>query len=385
MALTVGLDIRKHADFGIGTYIQQLLKGLAGSVNAGLKVTVYAGQSQPLPEGMPDQWKVHVIRRYRRNPIQGIFTPLEADVYHAPHYITPRPSPGTPFILTVHDLIHLIPPRIPHFHKRFFPASYAIYDRTKRFYHKNLSSQLLTRRIREADHVIAVSQSTADQISWMQLKNMEDMTVIHNCIDPVFFEKPDQSEIGRFLLRISLPARQYFLYTGNDLMHKNLGGLLKAFSIYKSRKPNPHLLVLAGPPRSGMILKAAAGMGILEWVRCLPRLSREEISMLYREALAVVIPSFAEGFGLPVIEAMACGIPVLCSDIAVFHEITHETALFFDPYSPEDICNRLNQAAIDSNSQQKLAEQAYRNSLQFAPQRFIDRHVEVYRQLGNDP
>ena len=285
--MRVGIDGRKIEDFGIGTYIRGLLGGLAELGGQDQYVVLAPRSAGP---AIPPEFE-HVIAdapHYSLHELVGFGRAVDAaglDLFHAPHYVVPFLS--TPFVVTVHDLIHLRDPR-----------------KLARLY----ARRMIGRAVRRSRRVMTVSESVrAEILSLFGLP--EDSVVVTPNAPGAAFTAEGTRASGR-----------YFLYAGNDKPHKNVGVMVEAFGLSRSEDLQ---LVLVGAPferyreRAGVLLPGFV--------------NERELAALYRGAIAVVVPSREEGFGLPALEAMACGTPVITSTAAALREITGEAALAVEP------------------------------------------------------
>ncbi|MBN1551298.1 glycosyltransferase family 4 protein [bacterium] len=381
MSIRIGLDIRKFADFGIGSYIRHLVGGLS-SAPEDLVFILMANKDTLSGERFPSEknLEVKLSKRNRRLPNQG-FLDFEnsLDMYHAPHYISPSPR-RVPLVLTIHDLIHRFPPFLPANVKPLEPYMYKFYTTAKKLYHQYFSSRNLIRMSHNAAQIIAVSKSTADSI----LKDMDipahRIRVIYNCIDDVFFQTQDENRIRETLEKYHLETKSYFLYCGNDLYHKNLGLVLDAWALL-SQSGIPPIMVFAGPPHHKWIYQRARRYGISDYIKIYGRLSIKDLKMLYIGAKGFIFPSLAEGFGLPVIEALSCGTPVICSDLPVLREISHNACLFFDPSSPESLTFQINKIIVNSDIEDEFKERGKQLALNYQPDIFRNAHYDLYRDI----
>jgi glycosyltransferase involved in cell wall biosynthesis len=169
------------------------------------------------------------------------------------------------------------------------------------------------------------------------------------------------------------PRKSFLLYPANDWPHKNHAGLLKAFGLLREERPDLRL-VLTG---SGLDkLPATDGVEVRGHV------PRDELIDLYRTAQALVFPSLYEGFGLPPLEAMACGCPVAVSRVGALPEICGEAARYFDPNEPEDIAS----ATLDVlNDPDDLVERGLARARSFTWDECARRHDDVYTELPQNP
>ena len=270
--MRVGIDARKIADFGIGTYIRGLLTALVDL--GGIEYAAFAPADASLPRGVE-----HVGVDAPHYSVRELFAVGRAadgarlDVFHAPHYVVPFTR--VPVVVTIHDLIHL--------HRR---------NPLQRMYAKTM----IGRAIRKARRVLTVSESVARELAC-------EAVVTPNGIDAIF-----QPSNG---------PREHFLYVGNDKPHKNVGALIEAFS----RVPDAKLVLVGAPFERYRSRERIDVRGFVP---------SSELVSLYQRAIALVMPSIEEGFGLPAAEAMACGTPVITSRAAALVEITGDAALHVD-------------------------------------------------------
>ncbi|MCD4655826.1 glycosyltransferase family 4 protein, partial [bacterium] len=335
----IGIDIRKINDFGIGTYIRNLLFGLAESnelQNVVFRLYSENHSNQKTIKLSPSRFPIVPIPIKRRSPLQGSLPgSINLNVFHAPHYLTPDPG-KTSLILTVHDCIHLSPPPLPGAFERMGNTTDHIFDAAKRLYHRGQGILRFKKLVKHATAIITVSDATTQHLVDLTGVDSSKIIRIYNCVNKMFYKSPSNENTEDFCGKYGLQKHKYFLYCGNDLYHKNLAGLLTAWKNL-SLLQDPPVLVLTGPPRQLMIREYTESLGITDKIVLLDRIPASNLPYLYHGAQALIMPSLAEGFGLPVAEAMVMQIPVVCSDIPVLREITGEHALFFDPYSPGSI------------------------------------------------
>jgi glycosyltransferase involved in cell wall biosynthesis len=282
--MRIGIDARKIADFGIGTYIRGLLQELA----AGDDDTYVAFAPQRLAHLIPAEVE-HVSIDAPHYSIREIVILGRAvdranlDLFHAPHYVVPFTR--VPFVVTVHDLIHLRHPN---------PVA-RLYAR-----------QMIGRAIRRSRRVLTVSESVKREIVSTFGCAKDHVVVAPNGVRTPFSESGPAA------------AGRYFLYVGNDKPHKNVDVLVHAFS--KIEKAS---LVLTGADFDRF--KSFERVVVTGFVE------DTELAALYRGAIALVMPSREEGFGLPALEAMASGCAVITSNASALVEITGDAALHVEP------------------------------------------------------
>jgi glycosyltransferase involved in cell wall biosynthesis len=187
-------------------------------------------------------------------------------------------------------------------------------------------------------------------------------------------------------LELPGPVREPFiLFVGYQHLHKNLVRLVRAFVEVKRRNRLPHMLVLAGKEESGTpALRDELDRLQSDSIVDLGLVSSEVISALHRKASLFVYPSLIEGFGLPPLDAMACGVPVAASNAGAIPEVVGDAAILFDPYSEEDIARALEQVLLDEALRNELIRRGYErvSSNMFSWERTTAQIVDLLEQLG---
>jgi glycosyltransferase involved in cell wall biosynthesis len=305
--MRIGIDARKIADFGIGTYIRGLLGGLAERRRSEHYVVFAPASAAPLLPSLFEHVVVDAPHYSLRELVVlgGAIRRARLDLFHAPHYVLPATSCRT--VVTIHDLIHL--------HVHHGNPLKPLYARA-----------MLRRAVRKAAVVLTVSETVREELAAELAADRERVVVTPNGRDPRF--TPGTSAAPR--------PRPYVLYVGNDKPHKNVGTLVQAM---ESLATSGVELVLAGAA-----FDAFAGRpGVIR----LGFVGDEELLALYRGALALVMPSDEEGFGLPALEAMSCGTPVIVSTAGALVEVTGPAALHVDGRSAEALAAAMQRVMTD--------------------------------------
>ncbi|MEE8107413.1 MAG: glycosyltransferase family 1 protein [Planctomycetota bacterium] len=242
------------------------------------------------------------------------------DLYYAPSFLLPAFPGADAEVICVHDLAW-----------RFFPKSKSTMFRT-------YMNTRLPAALKRAHSIVCVSQSTADDLMELYPKTEKDkVRVVYNGVDLDVF-KPGET---------SGDQSPFVAVVGNQDPRKNTSTLLEAFPIFRARL-RPYRLVMVGPGQTPDVKPPA--VDVVGWV------GDEELASLYRRASMVVQPSLYEGFGLPLLEAMACGTAVACADIKVFREIAHDAAHYFDPRDATSIAKAMEALAVDDSKRERLGQ-----------------------------
>ncbi|HJQ54250.1 MAG TPA: glycosyltransferase family 1 protein [Gemmatimonadaceae bacterium] len=267
-----------------------------------------------------------------------------AQVYHSPLLRGPLSPGAIPVVLTVHDMV---PSRWP---------------QTMPRWHRLYTSVLMRRILATADRVITPSQDTAKDVVEFGGVKAEKLRVVPNGIDAMFFDDhPAVAGLGT----------PYVLFVGTPEPRKNLPRLVEAMSFVRSRDASYRLVIAGG---GGWGLRLA----LPDFIDVRGRVHDEELRSLYAGAACLALPSLHEGFGLPALEAMACGTPVVASDRGALPEITGGAAVLVDALDPRSIANGI-ERAIDERGALVSAGKAHAQSYTWERTAALTR--EVYREL----
>ena len=288
------------------------------------------------------------------------------DLVHFLHFNVPLFYPGK-FLVTIHDLVHYLP------RKQVLSRNRFIYWFKKIGYHL-----VIQHNVKRAEKVITVSHFSRDQILRFTTANPSKIKVIYEAADfPPRISKEKQEV--EFLKEVP-----YLLYVGNAFPHKNLNRLLQAFKITHSFLDIPKLsLVLVGALDSYFkkLKEFSEQIGIDKSVIFTGRVNEAELKWLYEHALAYVFPSLIEGFGLPGLEAMAYGLPVVSSNAGPLPEIYSEAALYFNPEDIIDLAKKITRIVQGQNLREELIKKGFEQIKKYSWQKTAKETLEVYQSL----
>ncbi len=301
--------------------------------------------------GLRQQWRLWDMARRHR-----------LDLYHSPYYVMPYAMP-CPVAVTIHDLIpHLYPDALPS-------------DRPVGLY------RLLVRfAARRADAILVDSTATRTDLVKHGLATAERVTAVPLGVAREFGPRPAQ--VCAAAARAYGLEGPYVLYMGINKPHKNLGRLIAAWALLPVSLRHTHCLVIAGPKdtRHTGLQKAIEAHGVSASVRLIGRVREEDMAPLYGGATAFVFPSLYEGFGLPVLEAMACGTPVACSSTPSVAEVAGDAGILFDPLDVAGIRDALSRLLADAELRSRLREAGLGRAAEFSWERTARRTLEVLRR-----
>lgn len=319
-----------------------------------------AGEPRVRVLPVPERWMTVGWQRLRI-PLPVDWVAGGADVIHAPDFVAPPHR--APAVVTVHDLSYLVTP------------DYA-YPNLRRYL-----SAAVPRSLKRAAGIVAVSRSTADDLSEFYGIDPSRITVVHNGVDPAFRPAPDDA-IHRALAQLEL-RQPYFVIVGTIEPRKNHLGLLRAFEALSATRPDASLVIVGRPGwmSEGIMAEIDAVMRRLP-VRHLPDIEDSLLPALYTGSVALVYPSWYEGFGLPVVEAMACGTAVITSDRGSLAEVAGDAALLVPPDSPEAIADAMRMLLDDPVRRRDLVESGLRRARRFTWEAAALSHLNLYRSVA---
>jgi glycosyltransferase involved in cell wall biosynthesis len=368
--MRVAIDARKLHDFGIGTYTRNLLRHLA-RIDGDSEYVLLCQQSdlevgsqlgpnfrtvlEPSPSySIREQFHVPWVL-YRERP----------DVFHAPHYVLP-PAAQCRSVVTIHDCIHLMFPQYLR-HR----AAYA---------YARLSMWMAVRR---SHRILTVSEASKRDIIHFFNVPPEKIVVVYNAIDERFRRAPAEEDVARVRERYQL-AQGFVLYVGNIKPHKNLVRLIEAYDMLRHRGFDDLKLLIIGDEISKLpaLRRAVHKHKLHKHVRFLGYLPDETLAVLYRLAELFVFPSLYEGFGLPPLEAMACGTPVVTSNVSSLPEVTGDAAVLVDPYEVESIAEGMERVLTNPALSAELRTKGMARAREFSWERSVARTRELYQEVG---
>ena len=367
--MRIAIDARKLHDFGIGTYIRNVLAGMArldqqsefivlcrpadaDVLNElGANFRAVAEDSRPYSLGEQVSIPLTLVRE-------------RAHLLHEPHYVLP-PATRCRAVVTIHDCIHLMFPQ-------YLPGRLAhVYARIS-----------MWSAVHKADRILTVSEASKRDILRFFDVPANKVAVIYNAIDERFLAPPDQERMDLIRQRYQLD-HPFLLYVGNIKPHKNLERLIDAFGRARGQGLDDLRLVIIGDEISKYppLRQSVHRHRLDKYVRFLGFQPHDTLAAFYRLARAFVFPSLYEGFGLPPLEAMACGTPVVTSNVSSLPEIAGDAALLVDPYDPDSIADGIRQAVADAAVRARLIERGYARAREFSWERAVGDIHGIYMDV----
>ncbi len=368
--MRIAIDARKLRDFGIGTYIRNILIELSrldqsteyvvlcrpDDVESG---EVLGRNFRMVPEPAP----TYSLAEQIRIPIslwrEGV------RLVHEPHYVLP-PAIRCRSVVTIHDCIHLLFPQYLPGRLAYVYAKGSMWSAT-----------------RKADRILTVSEASKRDILRFFDVPPDKVSVIHNGIDERFLGAADTKRMDLVRQRYQLD-HPFILYVGNIKPHKNIERLIDAFGRARGGGPENLKLIIIGDELSKYpaLRQAVHRHRLDKYVRFLGFQPHETLAAFYRLARAFVFPSLYEGFGLPPLEAMACGTPVVTSNVSSLPEIAGGAALLVDPHDTDAIAEGIRRAVNDEALRADLIARGLARAREFSWAQSVAKIHRIYMEVA---
>jgi alpha-1,3-rhamnosyl/mannosyltransferase len=362
----ITIDARKYFDFGIGTYIRHLADGLARLRSPhSFRLLISPNDAKRIIP--PQGWDVDAIP-YGKYSLGEIFlmgknvnTRGLPSVFHSPHYTLPVGLENRS-VVTIHDMIPL---RLPH-----------LFSFVQRLY----AFIMIWHAVRDARFVLTDSEFTRQDILRLFRIRADKVIAVHLGISKEFRILPKKKK-EEFRIRKGL-VRPYVLFVGNPKPHKGIVTLRRAFFRIAPMFPEVDLVMAGGilPGHSGeaAIIQIA---GMSKRVKMLGQVPDSDLIGLYNCAEILVMPSLYEGFGLPALEAMACGTSVIVSDAGSLPEIVGDAALIFEAGNPDSLADSIDSLLRNRHLRTDMIERGKRQVRKYSWKETARKTLEVYERV----
>ena len=369
--MKIAFDLRRIGNPGIGRYMKCLVEEILQQEPGHDYLLILPADALDTIRSnganvtrIPGESRYYSIREQVELP--RILREHKVDLLHSPHFLLPLSRP-CPTVVTIHDVVYIA-------------CAQDMQSRLGRLYYSvmmHASSRLATRII--TDSIFSKNEI----VRWLGV-DPGTVSVIYPAVDTAFRPVPDSSEREALLSEYGID-REYILYAGIYKGRKNHAGLLRAFQHFLARGGEAQL-VIAGPMNEGehQLQHLADELRIADHIVFTGFITDSDLGTLYSAARVYACPSLYEGFGFTVLEAMACGVPVVCSDAASLPEVAGDAAVYANPKNSEAFAEALYQIFTNDDLRQEMIERGWRNLQRFSWRQAAARSLAAYSDaLGN--
>jgi glycosyltransferase involved in cell wall biosynthesis len=380
--MIIAFDIRRKLGFGVATYVRNIVRSLARLDGSDKPRNQYIliGSNEQLREhrGLPENFILQPIPKQAHTfrsilAFRELLIAHRVDLLHIPHmFKTPRFAP-CPYVVTVHDLLDFLNRK----------DNQSPWQNTLRF-------RLAQYGLRSANRIVAVSNSTKEDV--MRTFGITDdgrIEVAYNAIDDRFLAGHASEADCRFIAERYQVNEPFLLYAGSGRPHKNVTRLIEAFSALKTElkktgeSPTLKLLIIGEDLSSNPELRrTVVKSGIQQDVRFLGFVPIDALRIFYDVAKIFVFPSLYEGFGLPPLEAMAHGTPVVTSNTSSLPEVVGNAAVLVNPENTFEIMHALHRVLLDKELRELLKTRGYQHARKFSWDDSARKLLDVYAGAG---
>ncbi len=331
--MNIGIDARalSYSKAGIGTYLSEVLEYIAGNDDCN-RYYLYTNKDIDC-EGLDERF---VIRKYKskigtfglRYIVPKMIKEDKIDVFWGPEHVLPKKEDDIKYVLTIHDL-----------------ALFRL-KKTAALYNEIINKIYCKKSAEQADSIIAISNSTKNDLVHLFGINPNKIPVIYNGVSLYPYSyvatRVSNSEFEPLSDKFGI-NQQYFLFVGTIEPRKNLVNAVKAFNLFKSKTGSPYKYVIAGGKgwRDKKIHQEIENSPYKNDIILTGYVSSKEKELLYRNALCLLFPSLYEGFGLPIIESLSVGTPVITSNVSAMPEVGGDVCEYVDPLNVANISDAM--------------------------------------------
>jgi glycosyltransferase involved in cell wall biosynthesis len=374
----IALDMRRVSEFGVATYVRNIVRALARCDSQNQYRLI--GPPSRLrefgelpPNFLPIPYALNETSPRDFFHFQNVVRRHDCHLVHVPHLFWIPQRASCPYVVTVHDLLGYL------------------YPQPGRRAWKNWAETYLTRRVlTHAARIVAVSNSTKSDLVQLFRISEEKIEVVYNAIDERFrrgHASPEDRQLIAERYQVNYP---FLLYAGNIKAHKNIGRIIEAFAALKAELAKENVfddlkLIIIGdelskhPDLRRTVIKA----GVQNDVRFLGFVPIDVLRIFYDLAKIFVFPSLYEGFGLPPLEAMALGTPVVTSNASSLPEVVGNAAVLVNPENVFEIMRALHRVLVDQALRDRLKERSYQQAQRFSWETAAERILQIYRQAAS--
>jgi glycosyltransferase involved in cell wall biosynthesis len=377
-SVKIAIDIRRMTDFGVGTYIRNVVRTL-GQLDYETEYFLIGPAAKVREFGLlPENFhsiELAIPERTLKGYLEfrAVLERLRCDLVHIPNlFSVPRDMP-CPYVMTVHDML-----------------DHMSRAREQNGFWRSVHFQLTKRVLRGATRIFAVSNFTKSEMEKLFGIPGERIEVVYNAIDDRFLHGHASAADRELIVQRYQVTYPFLLYAGKISPHKNVVRMIEAFSALKTRLEKdgelPDLkLIIIGDDLSGNpdLRRTVVRSGVHNDVRFLGFVPIEVLRIFYDMAKIFVFPSLYEGFGLPPLEAMAHGTPVVASNVSSLPEVVGNAAVLVNPENVFEIMRALHRVLLDQPLRERMKERSYQQAARFSWEKSVRRMIDVYREIGD--
>ncbi len=362
----VAIDGRKYFDYGIGTYVQQLITALS-RIQSDHQFVLFVSPKDTEKVALPKGWAKEEVHYGKYSIGEIALFGFDAnkkgvDVFHEPHYTLPVGLGGRSLV-TIHDIIHL---RFPGY-----------FNLAKRGY----SHAMIWHALHRSRFVAADSEYTKFDILRTYQIPENKIKVIWLGVGEQYRPLKEKERIEAFKKKFDI-GKPFILYVGNIMPHKGLPVLFRAFREIESSL-DVDLVIAGGSIRHDQaLLQQATELGILGCIRNIGRINNEDLLLAYNAAELLVMPSLYEGFGLPALEAMACGTPVIVSSAASLPEVVGDAAKIFKSGDAMELADSLRTVLKETGTRRRMIHEGMNHVRKFTWEKTARETLSLYDQIA---
>jgi glycosyltransferase involved in cell wall biosynthesis len=374
----IAIDIRRMAEFGIGTYIRNVVRTLGRLDHENKFLLIGSPEKVQEIGALPQNFHAVAFATQERSlkgyrEFRMAVKHLECDLVHVPNLFSVPRALSCPYVMTVHDLVE---------HMAWAP-------REQNALWRSLHFQLTKRALSGAARIFAVSSFTKNEMVKLFEVPAERIEVIYNAIDERFLGGHATAADRELIAQRYQVTYPFLLYAGSISPHKNVARMIEAFSALKTElekeQAYPDLkLIIIGDDLSGNpdLRRTVVRSCVQNDVRFLGFVPIEILGVFYDEAKIFVFPSLYEGFGLPPLEAMAHGTPVVTSSASSLPEVVGNAAVLVNPENVFEMMRALHKVLMDQSLRERMKERSYQQAAKFSWEKSVRRILEIYGQVG---
>lgn len=364
----IGIDARllAYRKGGIAEYMRQLIRALSGLDGVNEYQVIRNFRDKNLYAEAANFRHIQAFtpphHRLERTALSVELAWRGLDILHSPDFIPPRRG-ARHHLITIHDL-----------HFLHYP-DFQTAD-SRRYYAGQIEAA-----VQQADHIFAQTKGTKAEIVTMLGVPEDKITVHHLGVHPVF-TRLDTEQVGQTLARYDLEPG-YILFVGTIEPRKNIPGLLKAYALLREKHSSIPPLVLGGQKgwNAEESLETISRLGLETAVRWVDDVPFDVLPALYNGARLLVLPSFHEGFGMPAVEAMACGVPVVIAQRGSLPEVVGNWGVYIDPEDIDSITDGIWQVLENEDLAQRLKQGGLDHAANYTWERTAEIALDVYRRF----